>query len=168
MKLYHGSTVIVSKPRIITPDPKRTVDFGHGFYTTTDYEQAERWVKIRLKRDQVSGYVSIFTVPDDLLKNAELKIMKFDSANRDWLDFVMKNRNDADFHHDYDLVAGPVANDRVYATLSLFEEELLDADETIRRLKTYVLVNQVLFHSEKSLQWLSFDEAKEISTGTIV
>lgn len=162
MKLYHGGNIEIAAPRIMTPDPKRTVDFGHGFYTTTDYEQAERWCKIRRKHGQNSGFVSIFEAPDNLLQLPELKILKFESADHAWLDFVMKNRNDLTFHHDYDLVAGAVANDRVYATLTLFESELLDADETIRRLKTYILVDQILFHSEKSLRFLNFVESKEI------
>jgi hypothetical protein len=40
--------------------------------------------------------------------------------------------------------------------LTLFEEGLLDSDETIRRLKTYRLVNRILFHTEKSLDGLAF------------
>jgi hypothetical protein len=155
----------VPEPKILTPDPKRTVDFGRGFYTTTDFEQAKRWVKIRQNRDQTSGFVSVFEAPDNLLETVELKVLKFDSADKDWLDFVLKNRNDQDFQHNYDIVAGPVANDRVYATLTLYESELLDVEETIHRLKTYQLVNQILFHSEKTLQYLTFVETQEIPLG---
>ena len=43
MKLYHGSTGIVVKPQII--EPNRALDFGKGFYTTSDINQARRWVK---------------------------------------------------------------------------------------------------------------------------
>ncbi|MDR1997818.1 MAG: DUF3990 domain-containing protein [Candidatus Margulisbacteria bacterium] len=162
MKLYHGSIAIVNVPQILTPDPKRTVDFGRGFYTTTDLGQASRWAKIRQNQNQQSGFVSVFEAPDNLLQTPELKILKFGSASREWLDFVMQNRNTPDFKHDYDLVAGPVANDRVYTTLALYESELLDVAETINRLKTCKLVNQVLFHSAKSLRYLTFVEAKDL------
>ena len=43
MKLYHGSIVAVHEPKILTP--ARTLDFGKGFYTTTDFEQAKKWVQ---------------------------------------------------------------------------------------------------------------------------
>ncbi len=162
MKLYHGGNIGIPEPRIIIPDSKRTVDFGHGFYTTTNYEQAERWSRIRRQRNQNSGFVSIFEAPNNLLEIPALKVLRFNSADHAWLDFVMKNRNDLNFQHDYDLVAGPVANDRVYTTLSLFESELLDANETIHRLKTYVLTDQMLFHSEKALRHLTFLDTIEI------
>jgi hypothetical protein len=74
----------------------------------------------------------------------------------------MNNRNHPGFTHDNDIVAGPVADDRVYAALSLYEDALLDINETIRRLKTYKLVNQILFHTEKSIQELVFIEGKQV------
>jgi hypothetical protein len=48
MKLYHGSTIIIEKPIIL--DSQRLLDFGKGFYTTTNKEQAERWALIKAKR----------------------------------------------------------------------------------------------------------------------
>lgn len=157
MKLYHGSHVIVSTPAILPPEVGRTVDFGIGFYTTTSYEQATRWVGIRHKRGELAaGFVSCYEIPDELLANADLKCLSFESANEDWLNFVMGNRGGLIPDHGYDIVVGPVANDRVYATLTLFEIGQLDVDETIRRLKTYTLVDQYLFHTEKALSYLKF------------
>lgn len=75
------------------------------------------------------------------------------------LGFVLNNPS---FNHSYDIVKGPVANDRVYATLSLWEEGFLDEDETIRRLKTFKLVDQILFHTDKSLSYLHFQKAEAI------
>lgn len=43
MIVYHGSTLCVQNPRILTGN--RMLDFGVGFYTTRSYEQAERWAK---------------------------------------------------------------------------------------------------------------------------
>ena len=39
MILYHGSNVEVREPKIIVSN--RTLDFGAGFYTTSNKEQAE-------------------------------------------------------------------------------------------------------------------------------
>jgi len=38
MGLYHGSNMVVSAPRI--PEPTHTLDFGPGFYTTLNRDQA--------------------------------------------------------------------------------------------------------------------------------
>lgn len=35
--------------------------------------------------------------------------LRFDSPSEAWLDFVMSNRMNPDFNHDYDLIYGPVA-----------------------------------------------------------
>ena len=160
MKLYHGSLVIVDSPKILPRENGRTADFGAGFYTTTNYNQAERWVKIRKGTEQhQNGFVSEFDVPNDILSNSDLKILKFDSASEGWLDFVVENRHNKSFNHNYDLVYGPVANDRVYTTIALYEDELLDKDATIARLKTFTLVDQMLFHTEKALAYLHFSRS---------
>jgi len=39
MILYHGSNMAVEDPRVI--QSHRTLDFGEGFYTTTNKQQAE-------------------------------------------------------------------------------------------------------------------------------
>ena len=75
----------------------------------------------------------------------------------------MKNRTIRDFQHNYDIVYGPVANDRVYAAFALYEGGLIDKQMLIAELKTYKLVDQFLFHSEKALQLLTFIEAKEVT-----
>ena len=43
IKIYHGSLEQVPIPEI--RQPNRTLDYGCGFYTTTNYQQAEDWVK---------------------------------------------------------------------------------------------------------------------------
>ena len=45
MRIYHGSDVVVKIPKILTAN--RLLDFGEGFYTTSNYEQAEaqQWKK---------------------------------------------------------------------------------------------------------------------------
>jgi len=157
MKLYHGGPAIVKEPQILSPVAGRTLDFGFGFYTTTSLEQARRWVALRQKRGEESdGFVSCFEVADDVLSMPDMKCLVFKNASNDWLDFVMRNRNDPFCEHGYDMVFGPVANDRVFATLTLFETGQLDADETIRRLKTYRLVDQLLFHTALALRHLHF------------
>ena len=59
MILYHGSTDLVDKPKIRVGEV--FLDFGVGFYTTTSYEQAERWARIKMRRNNSDiGYVAIY------------------------------------------------------------------------------------------------------------
>ena len=157
MKLYHGSIVSVKNPNLRQGRPN--TDYGKGFYTTVDFEQAERWARIR--RDRVgsgNAVVSVYEVVDDLLKNKDFRIMEYNGATKEWLDFVVANRRYAPLH-DYDIVLGPVANDNLYATISLYENGELSAEAAVVQLKTHVLFNQVSFHTEKVLAQLRFVES---------
>jgi hypothetical protein len=160
MKLYHGSTVIVKNPSLRQGRPN--TDFGKGFYTTIDFEQAARWAQIRRKRaGGGNAVVSIYTVDDDLLKRTDIQIMRYNGATKEWLDFVVANRRFAPIH-DYDIVLGPVANDNLYATISLYENGELSAEAAIIQLKTHVLYNQVSFHTQTAIANLRFEEAQEV------
>ena len=75
----------------------------------------------------------------------------------------MKNRTQKGFEHDYDIVYGPVANDKVYASFALYEGGLIDKQTLISELKTYKLIDQYLFHTEKSLEFINFMIAEEIT-----
>ena len=159
MKLYHGSLESVSKPEI--RESNRTLDYGKGFYATTSYKQTEDWVLRRTKEMDVSrGFVNVYEFDESALQ--KMKSLIFNQPTEEWVDFVHQNRTVKGFQHDYDIVYGPVANDRVYAAFALYEGDVLDKHELIRELRTYKLVDQYLFHTSPALQYLSFIEAKEV------
>lgn len=67
-KIYHGSIEEVRNPEI--RQPNRSLDYGFGFYTTTSYEQAKKWVERRMKDKGVAvGYINIYELADNALKN---------------------------------------------------------------------------------------------------
>ena len=159
MRVYHGSLERVPQPEI--RQSNRTLDYGTGFYTTTSYQQAEDWVRRRMPDATVKkGFVNEYELNEDKLHN--LKCLLFDAPTEQWLDFVMENRTNRSFKHDYDVVYGPVANDRVYAAFALYEGGLLSKQNLIAELKTYKLIDQYLFHTTASLEALTFIKAKEI------
>ena len=161
MKLYHGSHVEVRNPKILTAS--RVGDFGTGFYTTSSMEQARRWAAIRAQQVKAtSGVVTVFEVPDSLFENPELSVKTFTKADNKWLDFVMANRKDTEFEHSFDLVRGPVADDRVYVCLNALENGTADRATVLRRLKTFVLADQILFHTAKSLLFLEYLLTEEV------
>ena len=156
MILYHGSLEIVEHPQIL--ESNRPLDFGKGFYTTTDLRQARRWVKLRMEQQNATaGYINLY----DFTPIKGLHTRHFQSANEAWVDFVHSNRTIQGYDHDFDIVDGPVANDNVYLSFNLFESGIITKAELIQRLKTYKLVNQYLFHTEKSLASLVFKGHKE-------
>lgn len=158
MKLYHGSPQIVSEPRILVPS--RTLDYGVGFYTTTSEQQARDWALRRIS-DKECAFVNVYEF--DEAAAAGLKRLNFSNPpEEDWVDFVYANRNQRGFMHDNDLVYGPVANDRVYAAFALYEQGFLNKQELILELKTYTLIDQMVFHTEVALDYLTFIEAREV------
>lgn len=59
MTLYHGSNIEIKVPKII--QSKRLLDFGTGFYLTSDYEQAAKWA-VRTANRRETGTPTIKTV----------------------------------------------------------------------------------------------------------
>lgn len=159
MKIYHGSLEIIDHPMILQPN--RKLDYGSGFYTTTSETQAREWVERRmLEKHSTCGYVNVYELDENKLP--VLKRLIFSEPCKEWADFVMANRTKNGFIHDYDIVYGPVANDRVYLQFGLYESGAISVETLIHELKTYKLVDQYLFHTEKSLTTLHFIEAIKI------
>lgn len=144
MKIYHGSLEVVEHPMILRPN--RKLDYGEGFYTTTSEKQATEWVERRMfEQKHTFGYVNIYEFDDNKLP--EFKTLIFPEPSEEWAAFVMANRTKRGFTHDYDVVYGPVANDKVYLQFGLYESGAIGVETLIRELKTYKLVDQYLFHT---------------------
>jgi len=163
MRVYHGSTFKVEKPNLDILNNR--TDFGKGFYTTTDIEQAKKWSKIKKKRlekensnNEIKQYVNVY----EFMENDKLNILNFNDATEEWLKFVFKNRQSDELVHQYDIVIGPVANDNLYQVLTGYEDGIYNIEETIKRLKTYLLSNQISFHTLKSLETIKYIETIEI------
>ncbi len=159
--LYHGSNVEVRNPNLRYG--RKNTDFSKGFYTTTQREQAEKWTEIKLDRAK-SGkkIVSVYEVDDALITNSELRIRKFHGVDAAWLDFVVSCRKGQG--HDFDLVFGPVANDKVFTVVNLYESGVLDAPAAIAELKAYKTYDQLSFHTARVIKELKFIESYEVKT----
>ena len=159
MRVYHGSLEMVEHPKILQPN--RQLDYGKGFYTTTSERQAQEWVKRRMgEKKTTHGYINIYELDERAL--AELKCLIFSEPTEEWVNFVMKNRLERGFTHNYDIVYGPVADDSVYTQFTLYEGGIISMPTLIQELKTYKLVDQYLFHTEESLRAIRFIKSKII------
>lgn len=162
LKIYHGSTFLVKQPSLEILNYR--TDFGKGFYTTTDIEQAKKWTIIKKKRleKEDNKYIHQYVNVYEYTENKNLNILNFENATEEWLKFVFKNRQSDELVHQYDIVIGPVADDNLYQVLVSYENGIYDMEETIKRLKTYVLSNQISFHTLKSLECIKYIETIEV------
>lgn len=158
MIIYHGSNMIVEKPRII--EQNRFLDFGTGFYTTTNKSQAENFAIKVAKRRGGKPILNIYEIDDHLLN---FKIKEFETPNEEWLDFVSNNRNGVYYNEEYDLIIGPVANDDVYRTFQLYSLGLLNKNQTLETLKIKKLFNQYVFKTSDIISCLKFIKAVEVN-----
>ena len=160
MILFHGSTDLVEQPEI--RESVNFLDFGTGFYTTTSYEQAERWAQIKMRRlDKNIAYVARYEFDYEAAQKAT-KITHFNQADMDWLLFVVGNRRGENLNDGADMHVGPVADDNVYRSIRLFETGVLEAEETVKRLKTELIQYQWTFHTNSILCFLKFLDYTEI------
>ena len=154
MILYHGSNVVVSEPRLIQQN--RFLDFGFGFYTTTNKVQAISFAdKVTKRRRSGEKAVSIYEINEEVAF-AECSVLRFDSPDEAWLDFVSDNRSGNYEGDSYDFIFGPVANDDVYRTFTLYTAGLLTKEQTLEQLKIKKLYNQLVLATEKALSYLHF------------
>lgn len=156
MLVYHGTTLEIRQPKIITTEIGR--DFGFAFYTTDIKEQAERWalrramILTRKNKTKASAVVNIYERDRD----EAYDILEFDGASMEWLDMVVSCRSNLSFKHDHDIVIGKIANDNVGETVAYVIHGIMRKEDAIERLKFEKINNQIAFCSENSLNQLKF------------
>ena len=97
----------------------------------------------------------------DNSSTSDLRILHFTQAQKEWLEYVTMNRKNQTIPNDnYDIVIGPVANDRTMPVISLYFAGIYDIEETIKRLMPQKLCDQYTFRTDKAIKKLRFLEAK--------
>jgi len=159
MKVFHGTNIVIEQPKII--NRFKTLDFGEGFYTTENENQAKDFaVKVCERRSPtLCPVVNCYEFNEDLNK---FSVLRFDAPNEEWLDFVVERRKGIVLNKKYDLIIGPVANDDVFGTIILYEAGQLDKESAIKKFKVKKLHNQVVFCNELTLNNLTFIKSYEV------
>ena len=159
MKVFHGTNIIIEQPKII--NRFKTLDFGEGFYTTENENQARDFaIKVCQRRTpELFPIVNCYEFNETVNK---FSVLKFDSPNENWLDFVIERRKGIVLVKKYDLIIGPVANDDVFGTIILYEAGQLDKESAINKFKVKKLYNQVVFCNELVLNNLTFVKSYKI------
>jgi hypothetical protein len=161
MRVFHGSNIEIKRPRIITRF--KTLDFGEGFYTTGNENQAKDFaIKVCKRRSPILyPVVNCYEFNGDF---NNLSVLKFDAPNDKWLEFVVERRQGIALNIKYDLIIGPVANDDVFGTIILYETGQIDKESAIKNFKIKKLYNQVVFCNESVLSNLFFVESYIVKT----
>lgn len=160
MRLYHGSNIIVDKPRVIVPN--RPLDFGKGFYLTSLQHQADRWAISKAKIKRSVAIVSVYNLDLEEIKN-NYNVKSFEFADEEWLDLVEVCRKDKNYITGYDLIIGEVADDRVYDTINLYLDGLIPKEIALQRIKYKYQNNQFCIFNEEILEkYLHFETSYEV------
>ena len=161
--VYHGSDIEVRQPEIRRSN--RALDFGCGFYTTLNLEQARSFAdKVRERNRSAEGVVSAYSVDLENLRR-ELSVLSFERPDEAWLDFVSANRMGGPSVCSHDAVYGPVANDSVFKTFIAYQNGTLTKEETIARLRSRPLYNQLTFVTLRALSFLTFERSFRLHGG---
>lgn len=177
--LYHGTTDVFDE--IDLNYGKGYKDFGKGFYATAIIRHAERITlrnkailekrqAIIKKRNPEYRTTPITAYRYNLLFTEEvsgLKVKLFESADTEWLRFIVSNRRNENTIHDYDIVIGPTADAETILILNQYEAELIESNycevicnKVIAELQSENLPKQYFFGTRKALETLSFDVIK--------
>jgi len=162
MIVYHGSYTKITQIDLKKCEPYR--DFGQGFYVTKYKQHAENWAK-RKGRFKQNGFVTEYEFYFSELVFRKCKIKQFEAYNEEWLDFIVLNRNDKNPipAHDFDIVEGPVADDKVQNRIIDYLNNEITKTDFLKELKWHEETHQICFCTVASLQFL-----KQPDNGKIV
>lgn len=156
MKLYHGSNMSIGV--IDLKRGRRGKDFGQGFYLSPDRHQAQLMAERTVDREESGeATLTIYQFDDSILSNpSDLKVKVFESYSQEWAEFIMMNRQNKTHAqaHDYDIVYGPIANDKVGLQLSRYQLQYIPMEELIRQLSFIRPTFQYFFGTERAIRLL--------------
>lgn len=152
MKVYHGSYIKIEQIDLTQCRPNR--DFGRGFYVTKFLQHAQNWSNTIGRRYNAQGVVSEFEYVESAFVRSICKIKQFEDYNEEWLDFVVMNRvtNNSEPAHDYDIIEGPVADDKVQNRIRKYLNGEVSKKDFLEELKYHEATHQICFCTLNSLQ----------------
>lgn len=154
MILYHGTNQDFEQIDLSKSKPNK--DFGRGFYLSADYNQALDMAKVKVAQLEAgSPIVLSYEISDKAWER--LRVLRFENYSEEWARFILLNRNNASNSpvHDYDVVIGPIANDRVGVQLWRYENQVIDLSTLVRNLQYMKGITiQYFFGTEKAIKFL--------------
>jgi len=156
MLVYHGSYTLINEIDLEKCRPY--TDFGKGFYVTKYKHHAENWAKKSGGQHHTDGYVTVFNYIDSSFTEHICKKKYFNGYTEEWLDFIVNNRNEESVEetHGFDIIEGPVANDKVQNKLQYYLTGKISKNDFIKELTYHEETHQICFCTFASLQALKY------------
>lgn len=154
MTLYHGTNAAFETIDLTRSKPNK--DFGRGFYLSANQDQALEMAKTKVEQLE-TGTPTVIAYNVDETQLAELKVLRFDEYSEEWAKFILLNRNNSSNKpaHDYDIVIGPIANDRVGVQLWRYETHSIDLPTLVHNLRYMKGVTiQYYFGTDRAIKLL--------------
>ena len=154
MQVYHGSYIKIIE--IDLSKGQTNKDFGRGFYVTKFRKHAKTWAEIIGNKHGAKGFVTEFKFYERAFEDKAYKTLRFSDYNDSWLDFIILNRDKSTIEqrHDYDIIEGPVADDKVQNRIDQFLNGMLSREDFFKMLKYHEESHQICFCTRKSLQMI--------------
>lgn len=135
MILYHGSNTIIREIDLRRTRPNK--DFGRAFYLTEKEQQAKEMASFRVELEGGEAVVNKYSFDEGLLMSPRLKVLQFSEYSEAWARFIFANRDakTEEVFHDYDIVYGPIANDRVGRQIANLKDGYISFETFLERLK---------------------------------
>ena len=153
MKLYHGSTIDIQQIELAKSKPNK--DFGRAFYLSDNKQQVLEMAQFRAEFEETVPVVNVYEFDETLFQQFRYK--RFEEYTEEWAHFVYDHRTEPNGKtlHDYDIVYGPIANDRVGAQIARFKQSYITFDEFLRRIQ-YIkgITFQYAFCTQKAIDKL--------------
>lgn len=161
MRLYHGSNTAISQIDLALSKPYK--DFGKGFYLSDDRNQAEAMALRTVERNESGqAIVTVFDFDDKSLCNPSLKVKTFEAYDEEWALFVMTNRYE-NAKHEYDIVIGPIADDRIGLQILNYYNENIDLPTLVKKISYKGDIHpQYYFGTEKAIELLKLVEYETV------
>ena len=155
MILYHGSNVAIERIDLKKSRPFK--DFGRAFYLSADEQQAWERAVAAMTMWGGSPCVTAFEFDESLMSSGKLKVKTFEAYTEEWADFIFANRDrrNPPWRHDYDIVYGPIADDRVGEQVVLYKGGYITRSRFLVKLKHFKGITfQYAFCTEQSIRRL--------------
>lgn len=155
LTLYHGSTVNIERIDLAKSRPNK--DFGRGFYLSADEQQARRMGEFKALTEGGNPVMNVYHFDEQFMSSGELKVLTFEGYTFEWANFIFLNRNNKQSApvHDYDIVYGPIANDRVGVQIGKYEAGDISLEQFLENLRYMKGITfQYFFGTERAIEKL--------------
>ena len=160
--LYHGSNMVIDTIDLSQCHPYK--DFGQAFYLTSDKSQAQDIADARVDFLGGEPVINSFCFDETLLVDGTLTFKSFESYTQEWAEFIYNHRDESQvppYNHSFDVVYGPIANDRVGLQIRNYRLGNINKREFLRRLRYMKGITfQYAFCTERAIEKLQPYECK--------